>query len=58
MINIMKLKMDHRGRITIPKSFREVNRIKEQSEVIVGTLDSLMLDDLRVIMKFTPEEGK
>ena len=32
-MKITKLKMDKRGRITFPRQFREVNRIKEQSYV-------------------------
>ena len=54
MINIMKLKMDHRGRITIPKGFREVNNIKDKSEVIMGTM--VRLNDYQVVMEFTPKE--
>ena len=54
MINIMNLKMDHRGRITIPKGFREVNNIKDKSEVIMGTM--VRLNDYQVVMEFTPKE--
>ena len=56
MINIMKLKMDHKGRITIPKGFREVNNIKDKSEVIIGTM--VRLNDYQVVMEFTPKEDK
>lgn len=56
MINIMKLKMDHRGRITIPKGFREVNNIKDKSEVIIG-INSHLYDN-QVVMEFTPKEEK
>ena len=56
MINIMMLKMDHRGRITIPKGFREVNNIKDKSEVIIG-INSHLYDN-QVVMEFTPKEDK
>ena len=50
MINIMKLKMDHKGRITIPKYFRGFYK----SEVTIGISQSLY--DNQVAMEFTPKE--
>ena len=50
MINIMKLKMDHKGRITIPKHFR----VFYKSEVTIG-INSHLYDN-QVVMEFTPKE--
>ena len=50
MINIMKLKMDHKGRITIPKYFRDFYK----PEVTVG-INSHLYDN-QVVMEFTPKE--
>ena len=52
MINIMKLKMDHKGRITIPKYFRDFYK----PEVTVG-INSHLYDN-QVVMEFTPKEDK
>ena len=35
-MKLTRLKMDKRGRITFPRQFRKVNRIKDNSYVVVS----------------------
>ena len=56
MIAITKLKLDSKGRITFPKSFREANNIKAKSYVhVYPVLSDKIVGSIKNTIKLTFE---